>query len=406
VPPASNHYIHKGQPGFWRAGSALFAGAVVTYALLYSVQPILPTLSADFAVSPTVASLTLAFSTGALAVCLPIMASLSEAVGRKHLMAFAMAASVALAFATAGSSDFPLLLVWRLLQGVALAGLPAVAMAYVAEEFSPQSTGAFMGFYVSSSTIGGLSGRILTGTVTDAASWRVAILLLAAMGAAATLWFIVALPRERHFQRQPAAFDTLFRGSYAHLREPGLLCLFLTAFLLMGSFFTLYDYLPYLLVAAPYRLSQAAIGWLFLLNLTGTASSLLMGRLADRWGRRPVLPLCILIMMAGMLLTLVPALPIKLMGVAVTALGFTGAHSVASGWVVLRATRHRAQASALYLLFFYAGTSVIGTLGGVFWTHLGWPGVVGLLMALVAAALILSGVLVRLGPLPRPARLT
>lgn len=401
---ASEDYIGKGRPGFRRAATALFAGAVVTYALLYSVQPILPTLSDEFAVSPTVASLSLSLATGALALCMPLIAGVSEALGRKRVMGISLAASVTLAFATALSPDFRLLLVCRLLQGVALAGLPAIAMAYVAEEFDPESLGALMGFYISSATIGGLSGRVITATVTDAHSWRAALFVLGAIGLVASVWFYAALPSERHFRRQPPAFGALLRVFVWHLREPGLLCLFFSAFLLMGSFFTLYDYLPYVLIGAPYHLSQAEIGWLFALNLAGTFSSIWMGRLADRFGRRPVLPAGIVVMLAGMLLTLAPPLAVKLAGVGICAFGFTGAHSVASGWIVARCGSHRAQASALYLLFFYLGTAVIGTIGGVFWTGVGWAGMIGFLSVLLVVAFGLALVLRRMdGPRPRPA---
>ncbi|WAH36004.1 hypothetical protein [Alicyclobacillus dauci] len=50
---------------------------------------------------------------------------------------------------------------------------------------------------------------------------------------------------------------------------------------------------------------------------------------------------------------------------------------MASSWVSRRAQRERAQASSLYLFFYYIGSSVGGTIGGLFWGKYGWLGVAG-----------------------------
>jgi YNFM family putative membrane transporter len=78
--------------------------------------------------------------------------------------------------------------------------------------------------------------------------------------------------------------------------------------------------------------------------------------------------------------------------------GFFGAHSVSSAWVALRAREGKAQASALYLVFYYAGSSVAGTSGGLFWARLGWPGVVGFVVALLAIALWIARILAERDP--------
>ena len=82
--------------------------------------------------------------------------------------------------------------------------------------------------------------------------------------------------------------------------------------------------------------------------------------------------------------------------------GFFGAHSIASSWVGLRAHGARAQASALYLFFYYVGSSLAGSAGGLFFARAGWPGVAGLLAALTGAALVIA---LRLSKVPPPRHL-
>jgi YNFM family putative membrane transporter len=105
-------------------------------------------------------------------------------------------------------------------------------------------------------------------------------------------------------------------------------------------------------------------------------------------------------MLAGIALTLAQALITIIAGIAVLTFGFFGAHSVASSWVGLRARHSKGQASALYLFFYYIGSSVAGYCGGFFWSAAGWRGVATFTGCLVVLALVISIRLSRLPPLP------
>ncbi len=100
------------------------------------------------------------------------------------------------------------------------------------------------------------------------------------------------------------------------------------------------------------------------------------------------------IMLAGASLTLIGNLYAVLAGIVAFVFGFFGAHSVASGLVGERAAAEsKAQASSLYLLLYYAGSSVVGTTGELLWKPYGWSGVVISLMTLLLLALAATAVL-------------
>jgi MFS transporter, YNFM family, putative membrane transport protein len=103
-----------------------------------------------------------------------------------------------------------------------------------------------------------------------------------------------------------------------------------------------------------------------------------------------VLWIALLIMFLGACITLDTNLLVKIMGIAIFTFGFFGGHSIASSWVGRRATHDKAQASSLYLFFYYVGSSVGGTAGGTFWTSFGWGGVVAMIVCFLIFALILS----------------
>ncbi len=395
----TNTYIERGTPAFHRTNLALFSAGFSTFALMYCVQPLMPLFSREFRVSPAVGSLSLSLTTGFLAISLLIAGVLSEAWGRKPMMVVSLFASGALTVVSAVMPTWHGFLLIRAVEGIAFSGLPAVAMAYLSEEMDIGSIGLAMGLYIGGSALGGMSGRLIAGVLTDVASWRVAVASIGALGLVAAVVFWRSLPRSAHFEPQPLRPARLFALFLQHLREPGLRLMFFEGFLLMGTFVTVYNYIGYRLVQPPYNLSQTAVGAIFIVYLVGVVSSAWVGDLAGRLGRGKVFWAPIVLMWAGLAITLVHHLAAIVAGVAVLTFGFFGAHSTVSSWVGLRAKRAKAQASSLYLFFYYVGSSVVGSTGGFFWNAFGWPGVAAFTGALLLFALLIALRLVALRPI-------
>jgi YNFM family putative membrane transporter len=185
-----------------------------------------------------------------------------------------------------------------------------------------------------------------------------------------------------------------------HLREPGLLCLFALAFLLMGGFVTLYNYATFYLLAPPYSLSQSQVALIFLAYAFGAVGSSLMGGLVERIGRPRILYTALLIMATGALLALLKPLAAIVAGIVIFTAGFFGAHAVASAWVGVRAATARAQAASLYLLAYYLGSSISGTGGGFIWSAWGWNGLIALIVGLLGIAAVVVLRLTTLAPQP------
>lgn len=389
-------YIQHGTSAFRKTSLALFAGGFNTFAILYYTQPLMPEFSREFGISPVRASLSLSLTTLVLAFSMIIVGSLSESWGRKPVMTVAMIAASVLTLATAFAPNFHTLLVFRIVLGAVLAGLPAIAMAYLGEEIAPGSLGAVMGLYISGNSIGGMGGRVITGALTDLWDWRIAIAAIGLLGLAFSLVFLFLLPPSRHFEARPLRFKSLLRSLGSQFKDPGLLILYALGFLLMGSFVSLYNYIGYQLIAPPYSLSQTLVGFIFVVYIAGTFSSTWMGKMADAHGRPLMLWMGLAVFLCGALLTLSPLLVIKIAGIIMFTFGFFGSHSIASSWIGIRAKRGKAQASSLYLFFYYAGSSVGGTLGGTFWGAYGWHGVVDMIAGFLVTALCLSLLLARL----------
>lgn len=392
-------FIRHGAPIFRRTNLAMFAAGVATFGLLYCVQPLMPEFSRYYGLSAATSSLCLSLTSGLLALAMLIAGVLADAWGRKTIMSISLGSSAVLVLLSAIAPDWPTLLVLRSLLGLSLSGVPAVAMAYISEEMHPDSIGLAMGLYIGGSAVGGMGGRLLVGVVADFFGWRVGVSVMGVVGLLAAALFFRSLPPSRHFTAQPLHLRAL-PGRYAALfKDRGLPWLFAEGFLLLGAFVTVYNYIGYRLMAQPYVLSQAAVGLIFSVYLVGTVSSTWVGHLAGRLGRRKVLWSMYVLMLAGVMLTTMAPLWIIIAGIVVVTFGFFGGHSIVSSWIGRRSSGAKAHAASMYLFFYYLGSSVAGTLGGLFYAADGWRGVAAFVGALWGLGLLIAWRLFYLEPL-------
>ncbi len=377
--PEARARIAVGTPAFRRINIAIFACGFSIFALLYSVQPVLPLFAQTFGVSAAESSLALSLTAITMAVAMVFASSVSEVVGRKSMMLGALVASSLLTLVVAVAPDWSQVLWLRALTGIALSGMPAVALAYLGEEMEPKAVAPAVGLYIGGSAFGGMSGRLVVAWLADFGadygSWRLGMAGLGALGLACALVFWRALPASRHFVARAPDFGKLVASLIACARNPGVAALLFAGFLMLGSFMTVYNYLGFRLQAAPFALGQAVAGLVFLAYPMGSFASAFMGALAGRHGRGPVFAGCVAVMIAGLALMTPDSLFVIVAGLLVLTFGFFGAHAIASSWASALVEKDRAQASSLYLLFYYVGGGAAGSAGGLFWSSHGWAGV-------------------------------
>ncbi|MET9219393.1 MFS transporter [Streptomyces sp. NPDC003300] len=387
--------LRPGSPGYRRANLALFAAGLATFALLYSTQALLPALSSGLSLSPARASLTVSATTAALAVALLPVSALSEKYGRTPVMTASVFAASLLALAVPFAPDLAVLVALRAVQGVALAGLPATAMAYLAEEVHPAAVPSAIGLYVAGNSIGGMSSRVVGGVLSEAFGWRAALFAVGLSALACAVAFRLLVPPARHFTPGPVRPAALWRTVTGHLGDPLLRGLYAIGLLFMAVFGAVYTVLGYRLTAAPFGLSQTAVGAIFLVYLVGTAASAASGALLARTGLRGAFSVAAVLCAAGLLLTLSGSLALILLGLVLVTAGFFTGHSAASGAVSRTALTGRAQASALYLTAYYIGNSLGGTLGASAFHAGGWGATVSLALATVGAVGLVAGLALR-----------
>ncbi|MET9561306.1 MFS transporter [Streptomyces tauricus] len=376
--------LTPGGPGYRRMSFALFLAGVATFALLYSTQALLPLISGDFGVTASTASWTVSAATGALALFVLPLSALSERFGRRTLMTASLAVAVTVGLLVPFAPSVGWLIALRAVQGAALAGLPASATAYLAEEVRPKALITAIGLFVAGNSVGGMSGRVITGWVAQEWGWRAAVAVIGVIAVGCAVAFRLLLPAPRHFRAGSLRPAALVRTVRDHLANPLLRRLYAIGALFMTVFGAVYTVIGYRLTDAPFSLPQGLIGSIFLVYLVGTVSASTAGKLVDRLGRRGALYLAGATTTAGLLVSLADSIPLVLLGLVLITAGFFAGHAVASSSVSHTAKEGRAQASALYQSAYYLGSSAGGTLGAVAYHSGGWAGTVALgLLAVV-----------------------
>lgn len=388
-----------GDRAYRRLIVGLFFAGVATFAQLYSPQAVLPLIAHDFSVEPATAALAVSATTLTLALTVIPWSSIADRVGRVPAMTVGIIAATVFGLLAPFSPDLGVLLALRLLEGVGLGAVPAIALAYLSEEVDAGHTAAAAGSYIAGTTIGGLSGRLIAGPFADLLGWRPGVLAVAIVCVASAGLFLLLVPRARGFvplRRRSVQPGSLGARLLHNLRSPRQVALYAQGFLLMGAFVALYNYLGFALGASPFSLPHWAVSLMFLAYLAGTVTSPIAGSLAARHGRLPVLLVASGVMALGAALTIAPSIVVLLAGLVVFTAGFFAAHAVASGWAPAAASPDaRAQASSLYYLGYYGGSSLFGWMLGLVFSAAGWPGVAAAVLALIAVASVIAAVLLR-----------
>ena len=356
---------------------------------LYAPQAILPLLSSEFGASAAQVSSIITVSTLAVAITAPFTGTVADVLGRKRVIVVAMFALVIPTLMAGMAESLSALIFWRAVQGLVLPPIFAVTVAYIGDEWSASEATTAAGIYSSGSSIGGFSGRLITGFLADLLGWRAgfdALALITFVGAIAVAFL---LPVERKFVRSEGLMASV-RQMLAHFRNGQLIATFFVGFGVLFNFICTFTFVSFHLAAPPYNLSASWLGAIFVVYLTGSVLTPWTGWAINRFGRRRFTVKVIAVWIAGIALTLAPSLPLIIAGLAICAACGLICQSISTGYVTITAKAGRSSAVGLYVTSFYLGGSFGAAIGGVAWTLSGWAACVALIeiMLLIMAAIV------------------
>ena len=357
---------------------------------LYSPQSILPLLSQQFGASAAEVSSVITMSTLAVALTAPFTGTVADVLGRKRVIVTAMFLLAIPTIMVGLSPNLTWMIAWRGVQGLVLPSIFAVTVAYIGDEWPHYEATTAAGIYSSGSSLGGFSGRLVTGVFADWLGWRYGFFALACVALTGAIAVTLLLPRERKFVRSEGLMAS-GRQMLAHIRNPQLLSVYAVGFGVLFNFICTFTYVSFHLAAAPYNLSPTWLGVLFVTYLAGSALTPWTGWAVNRFGRRNFMTWVIAIWIGGAALMLASPLPVIILGLTLCAACGLICQAVSTASVTITARAGRSSAVGLYVTSFYGGGSFGAALGGLAWTFGKWPACV----ALVAIMLLIMGAIVR-----------
>ncbi|WP_336702198.1 MFS transporter [Chryseobacterium indologenes] len=368
----------------------IFFSGLSVFAQLYLFQPMLPMAAEQFGVSVGDTSLLVSSSTIGMALGLLFFAFKADSYSRKNLMVFSLISSAILTIISTWIPSLSLLIAIGVLKGFVVSGVSAVALAYLTEEVSALAVPAAISMYLSGNTIGGMSGRIMATLFAGEFGWRNAVLLIGVESFILGAVFWKLFPESKFFNPQKTDYHLKIKQMKFFLTNPYMLRLYFTAALLMGVFVSVYNYLTFRLEAKPFSLSHFIIAFIFLMYIFGVFGTMIVGRLSRRFPMNNILKASILSMIIGAALLLSENIYILIFGLGLFTLSFFAAHTMASQMTALYAKRGKSSATSIYWLFYYFGSSILGSGTGYLLHAYSWNVFIGVLMISVIIALLLT----------------
>ncbi|HET9715542.1 MAG TPA: MFS transporter [Pseudolabrys sp.] len=350
---------------------------------LYSPQSILPLLSEEFGAGAAETSMVITVSTLAVAVTAPFTGAVADVLGRKRVIVVAMFLLVVPTLMIAMASTLPELIFWRAMQGLVLPPIFAVTVAYIGDEWRPQEATTAAGIYSSGSSLGGFSGRLVTGLLADLIGWRAGFAALASVALAGAVIVGFLLPHERRFVRSEGVLASA-RQMLRHFRNRQLVATYAVGFGVLSNFICTFTFVSFHLAAPPYNLSASWLGAIFTVYLVGSVLTPWTGWAVGRFGLRRFMAAVIAVWICGITLTLASSLPIIIIGLAVGAGCGLICQAVSTGYVTITAKSGRSSAVGLYVTSFYLGGSFGAAVGAIAWNFGGWAACVGLVAVVLA----------------------
>jgi YNFM family putative membrane transporter len=356
----------------------IFALVTCAFATIYVTQPVLPIVQSQFAVGPSAASLSVSSVIVGMAVTTLPIGMLADRYPIRGLMVAGASVVAGAGVICAITASFPVLIAMRGLQGALLPTLTTCIAAWLSRTLPAQALNVAMGTYVSATVAGGLAGRLLAGWVFPPDQWRHAFSTIA--GALIVLTLLVAprLSDVARLRARSAASMPLLRL----LRRRPQIVAQIAAFGAFGAFSTVFNYFPFYLSMPPWNLSTSTITTLYLVYVAGLFMGPIAGKLGNRFGNGAVMAGGSIVLAIAVSMTLVVATAALIASLIGLCAGFFAIHAAAVGGLNRSLAGERGKANALYTLFYYLGGAAGIAVGGHLYAHIGWPGIVGVSLAM------------------------
>lgn len=350
----------------------VFLSGFSCFAQLYYFQPLLPDLARDFSLTASHSSFAVSFSTLGMVFGLFTMMFIADRTPRKKLISVGLLASSIFSVAASFSPTFTPLILLSAAKGFLLSGATSVSMAYISEEVSPANKGKIMGLYIAGNALGGMSGRFISSWIGSIFSWRIASGSIGVICAVFATLFLLFSPASKNFFPRKESFKSLITDNLHLITSSALIPFYITGGLILGVFVSLYNYMGFYLVKAPFGFPEYAIHYIYLMYIFGVFGSIATAGLTRNFSPFTVLKSILLISAGSILLLYFTNFWTVALGLAIFTFNFFVIHVLCNRIVSDYNITKRSVTISIYLLSYYLGSSILGSATGILLDTWGW----------------------------------
>ncbi|THH27010.1 hypothetical protein EUX98_g7177 [Antrodiella citrinella] len=280
--PAHLQY-HPDKPHDWTLALNVFFGIAATFlvANLYYCQPILIQLAESFGVTYDEVSRIPTLIQAGYAVGLLLISPLGDLVRRRPLILLLTFLSASLSIGIPLVKSVAAFEAISFLVGIVTV-VPQIMMPFAADLAPPARRASAISIVLSGLLFGILLARVLSGIISEYASWRVVYYL--AIGLQFTILFTmwIVLPDYPRRNDGLTYWGILYSMAKYAVTEPLLIQTVLVDMASMAMFSSFWVTLTFLLSGFPYNYNTLVIGLFGLVGMGGVAMAPLVGRVADK----------------------------------------------------------------------------------------------------------------------------
>ena len=335
-------------------------------AALYSPQPLLPFFARIFEVSEAESASLISLSPLSMSVGPLFMGVLLQRYSPR-LMLLCCLAGLLVTTVTFSLLDSFLHMKWlRFTQGAIIAAQLAATMTYITSMSTRM--GQVMAYYVGAAIMGGLSGRLTAGFVSEYASWR---FFFAGLGVLFffCLWQALSLPDAHKKQRKTVKLDVFLEV----LRDGYVVRMYLIIALAFFVMTGILNYIPFRLEELSPAIGESRISLFYLGFVLGCIVTINAPRIASRVGGTfNAAKIGISSVLLGLLLAFTSSIAVTFLVVTLVTCGFFLQHTSIATLLNRYAGEKAGVVNSLYISVYYFGGSAGAYLPGLVYESFDW----------------------------------
>jgi len=358
---------------------------ILTFSALYAPQPVQPVIMEYFNISQSKSALLTTVTMFPLSIAPIFYGYILESVSAKKMLFTSILILALCQFIFFMSNSFELLVAVRFVEGLAIPAILTGLMTYISTMSKKENIQRLMGIYISSTIMGGFSGRFFSGLISHYTGWRTVFIILGFSLLVSA--FLIGKLGDNKTNVEKLNFRVV--AEVLSVRR------FLTIYIMIFSMFFMFaavlNFIPFRMREIDPASSTMLIGVMYTGYIMGIVTSLGSLRLIKIFrSEENTIFAGLTIYILSLALFNSTELYVMFAGMFVFCAGMFMTHTVASGYLNKLADSRKGVTNGLYVAFYYTGGTLGSILPGIVYENYSW-GTFLVMLAVIMSTTIIFG---------------